>query len=73
MQDEAGDYKPANPLRINAAAPALDVHLGYAKGSYAFYLQFRCMGVFPYTGRFMIWPVSQLGIGIRYNLITMDN
>ncbi|MDF1573250.1 MAG: hypothetical protein P1P82_16700 [Bacteroidales bacterium] len=73
MQDEAGDYKPANPLRINAAAPALDVHLGYAKGSYAFYLQFRCMGVFPYTGRFMIWPVSQLGIGLRYNLHATEN
>ena len=73
MQDEAGDYQPANPLRINATAPVLDVQLGYAKGSYAFYLKLRYMGVFPYTERFMMWPVSQLGIGIRYNLITTDN
>lgn len=68
MQDEAGDYQPANPLRINAAAPVLDVHLGYGKGSYSFYAAFRLMGVFPYTDRFTMWPVSQLGIGLRYNL-----
>ncbi len=68
MQDEAGDYKPARPLRINAIAPVFNIRLGYGKGSCSFYAVFRYMGVFPYTGRFTIWPVSQLGIGLRYNL-----
>ena len=67
IQDESGEYEPANPLHVVAALP-IDLVIGYGSVNLSIYAKYRYMIIGPITEIMPVLPNAQLGIGMRYTI-----